>query len=78
MLIAVTVLTPAEVIFEGRAKNIILPGELGAFEIMPFHRRILSRLISGTLFIDGQGFPIRRGLIAFSQNVATIVVEEAY
>jgi F0F1-type ATP synthase epsilon subunit len=76
MFLEVTVLSPQEVMFEGKAKSIILPGEQGVFEALPFHKRILSRLISGRLFIDEQGFPIKRGIVKVNQNEVTIIVEE--
>jgi len=76
MFLDVTVLNPIEVIFEGKAKSIVLPGEEGVFEVLPFHKRILSRLISGRLFIDEQSFPIKRGIVKVNQNKVTIIVEE--
>jgi len=76
MFLDVSLLSPQEVIFEGKAKTIILPGEQGVFELLPFHKRILSRLISGILFIDEKSFPIRRGLVKVNQNRVTIIVEE--
>ena len=76
MLFDVTVLSPREVIFEGQAKSVILPGESGVFEVLPFHKRILSRLISGKLFIDEKSFPVKRGIVKVSQNKVTIIVEE--
>ena len=76
MFLDVTVLSPIEVMFEGKAKSIILPGEQGVFEVLPFHKRILSRLISGRLFIDEQSFPIKRGIVKVNQNEVTIIVEE--
>lgn len=77
MLLEISVLGPKEVIFEGKAKSVILPGEQGVFEILPFHKRALSRLISGTLLIDEESFPIRRGVVKVNQNRVTIIVEEA-
>lgn len=76
MFLDVTILSPIEVIFEGKAKSIILPGEEGVFEVLPFHKRILSRLISGRLFIDEQSFPIKRGIVKVNQNKVTIIMEE--
>ena len=76
MFLDVTVLSPIEVISEGKAKSIILPGEEGVFEVLPFHKRILSRLISGTVFIDEQSLPIRRGIVKVNQNKVTVIVEE--
>lgn len=77
MFLDVTVLSPREIIFEGQAKSIILPGEEGVFEVLPFHKRMLSRLISGKLFIDEQSFPVKRGMVKVNQNRVTIIVEEA-
>ncbi|MFH0838749.1 MAG: hypothetical protein V1893_01000 [Candidatus Omnitrophota bacterium] len=76
MLLNVIVLTPEEVIFEGHAKSIILPGEQGVLEILPFHKRLLSRLISGTIIIDEENLPILRGVVKVNQNKVTIIIEE--
>lgn len=74
-MLNVSVLNPREVIFEGSAKSIIVPGEEGVFEVLPFHKRILSRLLSGTVFIDDRSFPVSRGIIKVNQNKVTIIVE---
>ncbi|OGW74900.1 MAG: hypothetical protein A2Z72_06350 [Omnitrophica bacterium RBG_13_46_9] len=76
MFLDVTMLSPVGVLFEGRARSVIVPGEQGEFEIMPFHKRILSRLVSGQLHIDEKSFPVHRGIIKVNQNRVTIVAEE--
>lgn len=76
MLLDVSILNPIKVIFEGKAKRVILPGEAGTFEILPFHKRILSRLVAGTIIVDQQGIPIRRGIVKVNQNMVTIILEE--
>jgi F0F1-type ATP synthase epsilon subunit len=76
MLLNVSILNPIGVVFEGKAKRVILPGESGTFEILPFHKRILSRLVRGTITVDQQGIPIRRGIVKASQNMVTIILEE--
>jgi F0F1-type ATP synthase epsilon subunit len=76
MLLEVAVLTPKEAIFEGKARSVILPGENGVFEILPFHKGIVARLISGNLFIDGEKIPIRRGVVKVYKNQITVIVEE--
>lgn len=65
-----------KVIFEGKARSVILPGEQGVFELSSFHRPLLSRLVGGSVFIDEKPFQIRRGLVGVNLNKATIVVEE--
>ncbi len=73
----VLILTLDRVIFEGTAKSLILPGESGTFEILPYHKRLLSRLVKGPLILDGATFPIRRGVAKVGLNEVTIIVEEA-
>jgi len=76
MFLDVTMLSPQGVLFEGKARSVIVPGEQGTFEVMPFHKRILSRLVSGRLYIDEKHFPIYRGIIKVNQNNVTIIIEE--
>ena len=76
MLLDVCILDPREVLFEGKAKSVVVPGEQGVFEVLPFHKRILSRLLAGVIFVDEQHFSIRRGIIKVDQNKVTIIVEE--
>mgnify|MGYP001198618188 CR=1 FL=1 len=64
-----------EVIFEGQAQSIVFPGEYGVFEILSYHKPIISRLIRGNVVIDGRLYPIRRGLVGLRHNKATIIVE---
>ena len=77
MLLDVSVLGPKEVIFEGRAKSVMVPGEEGVFEVLPFHKPILSRLLRGTMFVDEQAIKIERGIIRVDQNSVTVIIEEA-
>jgi len=77
ILLDVTVLSPKKNIFNGKARSVIVPGEQGVFEILPFHKRVFSRLISGTVTIDEQDFPIKRGVMRFNKNKVTVIIEEA-
>ena len=75
-MLDVVVATPERVLFEGEAKSLVLPGEQGIFEILSFHKPIISRLISGRILVDEQAFLIRRGIAGFDNNRAMIIVEE--
>ncbi len=77
MLLDVSVLSPNEVLFEGKAKSVILPGEDGVFEVLPFHKRIVSRLVSGTVIVDDREIRVERGIAKMDQNVLTVIVEES-
>jgi F-type H+-transporting ATPase subunit epsilon len=72
----VLIATPERVIFEGKAQSIVLPGEKGVFEVLPYHKAILSRLLSGKVILDGRVMQIRRGVMKASMNQVTIIVEE--
>ena len=76
MLLNVSILNTSRVIFTGQSKSVIVPGEEGTFEILPFHKRIMSRLVTGSVVVDQQSFQIRRGVIKADQNAVTIICEE--
>ena len=77
MLLKVKILGLEEVLFEGQAKSVTFPGEQGVFEILPFHKRLISRLIAGQLFVDDKAIAIKRGVVQVDQNNISAVVEEA-
>lgn len=72
----VTVLNPKQVIFEGDAKSVFLPGDLAEFEIMDYHAPIVSLLAPGNVVIDWQTvIKIKRGMVKFDRNECLILVE---
>ena len=76
MLLDVSVLSTRKIFFEGKAKSLTLPGESGFFEILPFHKPILSRLISGVMYVDEKKISIRRGIVQCHLNKITVIIEE--
>ena len=74
-MLKVIILSPEEVIFEGQARSIILPGEAGTLEVLSYHKNLLSRLLSGSVIVDGRVFPIHRGIVRVKDNTVTIVSE---
>lgn len=75
-MIDVLVLSPQEVFFEGRAHGAVFPGELGVFEVLPFHKPFLSRLVSGTVVIGQFRLLIKRGVVQVKSNKVTAIVEK--
>jgi F0F1-type ATP synthase epsilon subunit len=75
-MIDVVIYTLEKVIFEGKAENIIFPGERGVFEVLPYHKPLLSRLVGGKVIVDQHIFPIRCGIAGINHNKATVVIEE--
>ncbi len=76
MQLEVFIVSPQKVVFKGKAGSILVPGEEGVFEILPFHKRIVSRLVEGLVVVDGQDFSIKRGIIRVNKNAVAIIMEE--
>lgn len=74
-LLDVSILNPRGVIFEGKAGRVVLPGEQGVFEVMPFHKHLLSLLVGGNLAVDGKDFPVKRGIAKVELNKLTVIIE---
>ena len=74
-MLDVTILTPQEVLFQGQAVRVILPGEMGTFEVGQFHRPLMSRLLPGLIVVDNQHIPIVRGVVKVERDAVMAVVE---
>ena len=75
-IIEVRIISPEGVVYEGKAERVIMPGESGVFEVLPFHKRLMSRLLSGTVLIDEHPIPIYRGVVRVESNAVTIIMEK--
>ena len=75
-MLDVIIYSPEKLVFRGKAKSVVLPGENGVFEVLPYHKPFLSRLVSGNILVDEQAFMIRCGIIGVNHNKATVVIEE--
>ena len=71
----VTVVTPDGVLFEGRADSVTFPGERGMFEVLIYHKPLISRLVRGEICIDRRPIPIERGIAKVRLNMVTAIVE---
>ena len=77
MLIDVSILNQKKVLFKGQAKSVILPGEQGVFEVLPFHKSLLSRFVAGNIQVDDKTIPVKRGIIKVHENKVDIIAEES-
>lgn len=64
-----------EIVYQGQAGSVCLPGAEGEFEILNFHKPILSRLKKGTIVVDNtKEFPVAGGIVKMaSQSLVAIV-----
>ncbi len=74
-MLEVVVLSTQEVLYSGQAQRVILPGEQGVFEVLSFHRPLISRLLPGFIIVDDQPVPIRRGVVKIANDTLTAIVE---
>jgi len=74
-MLNVTIMNTAKVVFKGQAESVIFPGDTGYFEIMSYHKRMMSRLLRGNIEVDGRQFPIERGIVKVEKNDVTVIVE---
>ena len=74
-MLTVVIISAQSLLFEGSAQHVIFPGEHGVFEVWPFHRPLVSRLLPGTIFVDDEPVAIRRGVVKIVHNTVTALVE---
>ncbi len=73
----VTILNPKRVIFEGEAKSVFLSGDSGEFEILEFHKPLISILKRGEIVIDQKkSVTIDKGIMRMFKNEFVALVEE--
>lgn len=67
---------PKTVIFEGQSKSVLLPGSEGEFEILDFHRSLMSRLKEGVIVVDNyKEYRIRGGVATMSKQQLLAIVD---
>jgi len=74
-MLKVSVMDQRQVLFDGVAHSVILPGDYGEFEVLEFHKTIISLLKQGEIIIDNVGFPISRGIVRMKDDELVALVE---
>jgi len=73
----VTIINPRRTIYEGRANSVFLPGNEGEFEVLDFHRPIISLLRGGEIIIGWNKYvAITKGVVKMHRNELVALVEE--
>ena len=72
-----TILNANRILFEGDVASLFLPGTTGEFEILDFHKPIVSLLREGAIVIDWERrLNVRSGVIRMDGREAVAIVEE--
>lgn len=75
-MLAVTIVDPESVMFEGTAHSVIFPGEAGVFEVLTAHKNLLSQLVRGKIVVDGKFLNIKAGIVKVESDTITAIVEK--
>ena len=79
----VTIVTPQESLFEGNAKEVVLPGQDGEFSVLDFHQSCVYALrqgqiktISGKSRVPEGRFFIQGGIALVELGQLKVIVEQ--
>ncbi len=65
-----------EILFEGQSQSVVLPGTEGVFEILDFHKPVISRLKKGYIIVDNnQEFLIKGGVAKMNHQSLVAIVD---
>ena len=73
----VQVLTPDELLFDGEAKAVSLPGLSGKFQILDNHAPLIAALGEGVVAIDSTEVKIVSGFVEVVDNKVTVLAESS-
>ena len=71
----VSILEPKKIVWEGRVKEVRLPGEDGEVCVLDFHQPFLIRLRKGIVRSDKVRTPIKDGVAFLRSNNLVLFVE---
>ncbi len=67
-----------EVLFEGEAQSMTLPGSAGELTVLPHHMPLITTLKTGTIVVragaDENKFPIEGGILEVRADGATVIL----
>ena len=65
-----------DILFEGDARSVFLPGEEGEFEVLDFHKPLISRLKKGVIVVDNEKeFPVEGGVVKMRYQSMVAMVD---
>lgn len=75
----IRILTPSELLFEGEAESVTLPGTAGSFSVLNNHAPIISSLESGKVVVrtheGSQDYPLNSGFVEVRDNIIIVCIE---
>lgn len=72
------IISAENVLFEGEATSVTLPGEMGRFTVLPHHASLVSTLVSGKIVYksgtDEQSVDVEGGIADVDNDVVSVCV----
>ena len=73
------IISPQEVVFQGEAVSVTLPGEIGRFTVLKNHAPLISVLVEGTVAYrtpsgEEKTYDIKGGLADVDNNVISVCI----
>lgn len=78
-MLVLTIVSPEKILFKGEVENVLVPGEVGEFEILINHAPIISTLVEGrvvyTINSEKKTIMVKGGFVEVKKNVVSLCVE---
>ncbi|ELX68327.1 MAG: F0F1 ATP synthase subunit epsilon [Prevotella nigrescens] len=78
-MLFLTIISPERILFKGEVENVLVPGEMGEFEILTNHAPIISTLLEGrviyTIGSEKKLITITGGFVEVKRNEVNLCVE---
>ena len=74
----IKILSPEKQVYAAEVDRVVVPGEMGQFEVLENHAPIISTLVKGSIYCYGSedySVVIQSGFIEVAGNVLNICVE---
>ena len=74
----IKILSPEKQLYTAEVNRVVVPGEMGQFEVLENHAPIISTLVKGTIYCYGAEeytVEIRSGFIEVANNVLNVCIE---
>ncbi|ERJ78610.1 ATP synthase, delta/epsilon subunit, beta-sandwich domain protein [Prevotella disiens JCM 6334 = ATCC 29426] len=78
-MLVLKIISPEKILFQGEVENVLVPGEMGEFEILNNHAPIISTLVEGrvvyTINDEKKPIMVKGGFVEVKRNEVNLCVE---
>ena len=74
-MLKLRIVSPEQVVYDGEAESVKVPGVMGNFEILTDHAPIISSLQKGIVEYGGKQLSVMGGVVSVQKNEVSVCVE---